>query len=74
MTTPLSPHTKASLLHSIEQLWNHTNALPTTTECWACKHFNLTLGFCDKWNDAVPKEAQDTGCDQWEFEPQSAPF
>lgn len=61
----MSPHSKAELLRLIEKI-------PTTTRCVDCFYF--AGGFCNKWDDAIPQEVLESGCEAFKFNERSPPF
>lgn len=69
----ITPHEKKQIIYLIGKIVDMVeNLLPTTTPCTACKAFNN--GFCSKWQDQIPPENIEAGCDSWQFEPLSPPF
>lgn len=61
----LTPHEKAQLLRLMEKL-------PTTTKCTDCRNYDA--GYCQLAAEKIPDDVLATGCEVWEFDPNSIPF
>ena len=61
----MTPHEKAELLRLIEKI-------PTLRVCPDCVSFDM--GFCNKFNEPIPSEWLDKGCDEYIFDKNSPPF
>lgn len=44
-----------------------TNPEPKVNACCLCTHYR-ERAFCDLWSNTVPKYAQWTGCDQFQYD------
>lgn len=68
----MSPRNKQTLLDAAIKLWEFANSVQTTTPCEDCSFFEL--GLCNKWNDNVPKEVQQAGCEEFIYDAEKIPF
>lgn len=69
----LTPHEKITAIKILEVAIKQLENTPTTTRCFDCKNYDH-LGSCAKWEEKIPDEVIETGCDEWKFDPSSPPF
>lgn len=59
-------------LMNLQSLLVYLESIPCATPCRACNHFDL--GTCKKWEITIPDDIKEVGCEEFNFNSQSAPF
>ena len=54
---------RLGLIQAARQTLKHLEALPVLTPCAGCAEF--LSGYCRRWQDTVPIERREAGCDQF---------
>ena len=69
---PQTPHEKATLIALLKHLTAWIEQTPTTTPCNLCRNYDC--GSCQLAGEKIPADVLESGCEQWDFDPNSPPF
>lgn len=72
MLQMLSPHDRQYLMNVVKEILRYVENQPTTTHCWDCVHNQQ--GYCDKWDERIPDEAKEKGCNEFIWNDLLPPF
>lgn len=69
----MTPWQKYNAINSLKKSIEALEGMQTTTPCKDCASFSPNK-YCSYWNQVVPDEHRDKGCDKFYFSPDSIPF
>lgn len=65
----VTPLKQAEMVETLTAALAIVQALPVVRPCAECVNFDAFNGRCNHWDDVVPTEAREAGCEEWDGVP-----